>query len=72
VLRDDELESLVAARPTEPADVTRAVIAAEMLRDRRIVLTRLQRMGVELLETRWQDLGPALVNKYIATRQERL
>ena len=72
VLNDDALEALVTAEPLAAAEVTRAVIAADLLRERRIVLTRLRRMGVEVLEASWRDLGPALAARYLDARRRRL
>lgn len=72
VLNDEALEALVTAEPFAAAEVTRAVIAADLLRERRIVLTRLRRMGVEVLEASWRDLGPALAARYLDARRRRL
>ncbi len=72
VLADEALEALVAAEPAAADDVTRAVIAADLLRERRIVLSRLRRMGVEVLEASWRDLGPALAARYLDARRRRL
>ncbi len=72
VMRDEELETLVAAAPVNADDVSRAVIAAGLLRERRIVLTRLRRMGVEVLEASWRDLGPALARRYLETKRRQL
>ncbi len=72
VMRDDELESLAAAEPCDADDVSRAVIAAGLLRERQIVLTRLRRMGVEVLETPWAELGPQLARRYLEARRKRL
>lgn len=72
VLRDDELEGLAAAEPKDADDVSRAVIAAGLLRERRIVLTRLQRMGVEVLEAPWQEMGPQLARRYLDAKRRRL
>ncbi|MBC7497664.1 MAG: DUF58 domain-containing protein [Sphingomonadaceae bacterium] len=72
VLNDEALEALVTAEPLAAAEVTRAVIAADLLRERRIVLTRLRRMGVEVLEASWRDLGPALAARYLDARRRRL
>ncbi len=68
VLTDEALEALAAAEPLAADDVTRAVVAADLLRERRIVLTRLRRMGVEVLEASWRDLGPALAARYLDAR----
>ena len=72
VLRDDELEGLAGAAPETPGDVSRAVIAAGLLRERAIVLTRLRRLGVEVLETRWQDAGPEVARRYLEAKRRRL
>jgi uncharacterized protein (DUF58 family) len=65
VLRDEELEAFTAAEPAEPADVSRAVMAAGLLRERRLVLTRLRHMGVHVIEAPAAEAGPALVNAYL-------
>jgi uncharacterized protein (DUF58 family) len=65
VLRDAELEAFTAAEPATPADVNRAVTAAGLLRERRLVLTRLRRLGVEVVEAPAASAGPALVNAYL-------
>lgn len=72
VMRDDELESLVHAAPGDADDVSRAVIAADLLKERRLVLTRLRRMGVEVLEAPWQDVGPQLARRYLETKRRQL
>ena len=72
VLQDDELAALAAAEPLRADDATRAVIAGDLLRERRIVLTRLRRLGVEVLEAPWRELGPALAARYLDARQRRL
>lgn len=72
VLRDDELEGLAGAAPETSGGVSRAVIAAGLLRERAIVLTRLRRLGVEVLETRWQDAGPEVARRYLEAKRRRL
>ena len=65
VFRDEELEGFTAAEPTEPEDISRAVMAAGLLRERRLVLTRLRHMGVQVIEAAADEAGPALVNAYL-------
>jgi uncharacterized protein (DUF58 family) len=72
VMRDDELETLVQAAPGDADDVSRAVIAADLLKERRLVLTRLRRMGAEVLEAPWQDVGPQLARRYLDTKRRQL
>lgn len=63
--RDEELETLIAAEPREPDDVSRAVVAAELLKERDIVLSRLQRLGAEIVEAPADTLNMTLLNRYI-------
>ena len=72
VLRDDELEGLAAALPETPEDVSRAVVAAGLLRDRAIVMTRLRRLGVDVLEAPWQQAGPQLARRYLDAKRRQL
>jgi uncharacterized protein (DUF58 family) len=72
LFRDEELESLIEAEPIEPEDVTRAVTAAAMLRERRLVVTRLRRLGVHVIEARHDLAGPALVNAYVDFKRRNL
>ena len=68
VIRDEELESLAETAPGSAADVSRAVVAAGLLRERRIVIARLRRMGVDVIEARHDRIGPRLVEDYLAIR----
>lgn len=72
VMRDEELEGLAGKAPDEPADVTRAVTAAALLRQRRLVIARLRRLGVHVLEAAHDQAGPALVNTYIDLKRRSL
>jgi uncharacterized protein (DUF58 family) len=71
--RDEELESLARAEPQEPDDVSRAVIAASLLKERELVIARLQRLGVEIVDAPASLVGPELLNRYFQIkRRERL
>jgi uncharacterized protein (DUF58 family) len=72
LFRDEELESVIEAEPGEPEDVTRAVTAAALLRQRRLVVTRLRRLGVHVVEARHDEAGPALVNAYVALKRRNV
>ncbi len=65
VIRDEELEAFTARDPGEPEDISRAVMAAGLLRERALVLTRLRHMGVQVIETAADAAGPALVAAYL-------
>jgi uncharacterized protein (DUF58 family) len=72
VLRDEELESFTAAGPEEPEDISRAVTAAALLRERRLVLTRLRHVGVQVVEAAANEAGPALVAAYLDLKRRNL
>lgn len=69
VLRDEELEGFAAAEPLAPEDVSRAVTAAGLLRERQLVLTRLRHLGVHVLEASAAEAGPALVSTYLGFKR---
>ncbi len=72
VLADDELEGLAAAEPETADDVSRAVTAAAMLRERRLVVRRLQHLGIHVIEARHNAVGPALVHHYLDFKRRNL
>jgi uncharacterized protein (DUF58 family) len=67
------LEQLARAEPREPADVSRAVVAAALLRERELVVARLRRLGAEVVEAPIGRIGPALLDRYLSLkRRDRL
>jgi len=72
VLRDEELEGLTAAEPVEPEDVARAVVAASLLRERDLVVTRLRRMGAHIVEAPADRIGPDVLNAYLDLKRRDL
>ena len=72
LMQDIELDALANDEPATADDVSRAVIAASMLRERRIVVARLQRLGVHIVEAHHDRLGPELVNAYLSLKKRNL
>ena len=73
MFKDDELENLARAEPLTPADVSRAVIADSLLRQRRLVVSRLRRMGVEIIEATAEQIAANLITRYLdLKRKDRL
>ncbi|MDP9102524.1 MAG: DUF58 domain-containing protein [Pseudomonadota bacterium] len=73
MFKDDELEGLARAEPLTPVDISRAVIADTLLRQRRIVINRLRRIGVEIIEATADQIAPSLIARYIdLKRKDRL
>lgn len=72
ILRDEELEGLTEAEPVEPDDVSRAVVAGTLLKERDTVVARLRRMGVHIVETKAANVGPAVINAYLDLKRRDL
>lgn len=72
VLRDEELESLARLEPLEADDVSRAVTAETLLREREAVITRLRRMGVRIVDAPADRIGPALLSAYLDLKRKDL
>ena len=72
VMRDDELEDLQRQAPTNADDVSRAVVAAALLRERELVVTRLRRLGVQIVEAPANQIGPALLSRYLDLKRRDL
>ena len=66
---DEALSSMADAPPERTEDVTRAVIAGTLLAERDVVLRRLQRMGVQIIETRPEHFGGALISRYLEIKK---
>lgn len=71
-MRDEELETIARAEPREPADVSKAVTAAALLREREVVITRLRRLGVHIVDVPADVLAPSLVNQYLDLKRRDL
>jgi uncharacterized protein (DUF58 family) len=72
VFRDEELEALTRAEPHQPDDVSRAVIAQSLLREREVVTQRLRRLGVQVVDAPVERMGPALLNSYFDLKRREL
>jgi uncharacterized protein (DUF58 family) len=72
VFTDEELEAVLRRPPRSPEDVTRAVTAAALLRAREVVVERLRRLGVYILEARAGRIGPALISVYLDLKRKEL
>ena len=70
VLKDEELENEEKRRPESAADVTRSNVAAAMLRDRQLVIARLQRLGADVLEVPANAMGASAVEAYLGIKRK--
>jgi uncharacterized protein (DUF58 family) len=72
MFRDEELEALVAREPTTAEDVTRAVTAQTLLTNREVVIERLRRLGVHIVDAPAGRMGPALLDAYLDLKRREL
>ena len=70
--RDEELESMADKEPFEPEDISRAVIADALLREREVVISRLRRMGVEIVDAPMERAGISLLNAYLELKRRNV
>ncbi len=72
VLRDEELEAIANAPPANADDVTRAITAADLLKDRRVAIGRLQHLGVHVVEAEYDKVSERLVQSYLDLKKRDL
>jgi uncharacterized protein (DUF58 family) len=72
VFRDEELEVIMRRAPITAEDVTRAVTAAALLRSREVVIERLRRLGVQIIDAPAARIGPALISAYLDLKRREL
>jgi uncharacterized protein (DUF58 family) len=66
---DSALAQMADAPPDTAEDVARAVIADTLLAERDVVFRRLQRLGVQIIETTPEHFGAELVSRYLQIKQ---
>ncbi|MCA1661359.1 MAG: DUF58 domain-containing protein [Novosphingobium sp.] len=69
VLRDEELESLAARAPDSVQAIGVAVAADALSRQRALVLARLRRLGVDILEAPHREVGTRLLDTYLTLKR---
>ena len=70
VMADSELEAITGRVPADAQDVAAATIAADLLRDRRVVLTRLRRMGAIVVEAPADGMAASLLAAYVRIKRQ--
>jgi uncharacterized protein (DUF58 family) len=72
VLRDEELEAIARREPMDADDVSRAVTAQALLRERDLVTNRLRRLGAHIIDAPADRLGPNLLSAYLDLKRREL
>jgi uncharacterized protein (DUF58 family) len=63
-IADSELETIIAEEPGDLATLARSVTADTLAHQRSVVLQRLRRMGVDVIEAPWDKIGYRLIDRY--------
>jgi uncharacterized protein (DUF58 family) len=71
-LRDPGLDALAGTVPAAASDLHRSVIAAELRSDRELVLRRLRRLGIQVLDARPSDASPQLIARYLDVKRREM
>ena len=61
---DSELDAFIDAEPGDIATIARSVTADSLATQRSVVLQRLRRMGVDVIEAPWDQIGYRLIDRY--------
>ena len=72
VLKDEELGTIADRPPVELGDLVRSVTAAALLKDRKVVLNRLQHLGVQVIEAEPDQVGERLIAGYVDFKRRNL
>jgi uncharacterized protein (DUF58 family) len=71
-LQDHLLPDIFGAYPASGSEVARSVLAADFLRERRVVLEKLERLGIQCIDVPAGQLTTALLNRYLLIKQRGL
>ena len=66
---DTELDGLLAAQPENIGDIATAVTADALARQRALVLQRLRRLGVDVIEAPHDAIGYRLIDRYLEAKR---
>ena len=69
-ITDAEIEQYVGAAPEDLATLARSVTADTLARQRATVLERLRRLGIDVVDAPWNQIGPQLIDRYFAIKRQ--
>lgn len=69
VLEDKELSEFIGKKPETAEDVARSVTAQSLLDQKKLVVTRLQHMGIDVVEGAHENIGTRLINSYLKIKR---
>ena len=70
--RDETIEKMIQKEPEDTDDISRAVIAESLLLERDLVIAKLTRMGVHIVDTDVANLNLNVLNKFLDLKRREL
>jgi len=68
-MADEELDTLARADPASVGDIAAAIAADGLAHSRALVLQRLRRLGVDVIEAPHQAIGFRLIDRYLQAKR---
>lgn len=72
VFEDVEIEKMISKNPKNPKDISRAVLAGALDKERDIVLARLERMGVQVVRADIETMSTAVLNRFLELKRREM
>ena len=69
LIADDELANIAEQRPSSIDALAESVTADALISEKQFVVTKLQRMGVDVIEAPREDIGTHLLNAYLRIKR---
>ncbi len=71
-LSDPGLATAAEQAPMNPATLSRAVVAGDLVREREVVLMRLRRLGIHCIDAPAEKVSTVLINRYLEIKRREL
>ena len=70
--RDEILESMISKDPDTREDISRAVISESLMRERDLVIARLLRAGVHVVDTDAANMNINILNTFLELKRREI
>jgi uncharacterized protein (DUF58 family) len=71
-LTDPDLRTAAEEAPVNAESLSRAVVAADLVREREVVLMRLRRLGIHCIDVAAASVNSELINRYLEIKRREL
>jgi uncharacterized protein (DUF58 family) len=71
-LKDPDVLAAAEQAPITAATLSRSVVAADLVREREVVLMRLRRLGIHCIDVAAASVNSELINRYLEIKRREL